>query len=192
MDSSGQYVVACSPSGVYRSTNYGASFSLIKSVTSSTSCWCTSDSSGSYIGVSTNSGGSGYIMLSTNGGSSFSSTTTSWANANVASNSDGSVMILSTNTGAIYVTYSFAALTVMNSTVRAWSAIDLNPAGKQVSDIDVFLVELKMMVGRNIWACGSRWRLCLFSHFLYEKPNTKSNILSYLLSYCCSLLFLWL
>lgn len=132
MDTSGQYVVACSSSGVYRSTNYGASFSIIKSVTSST-CWCASDSTGSYIGVSTNSASSSSLVLwSSNGGSSFSSTTTNLANANVASNSDGSVMILSTNTGALYASYNLAGLTVINSTIRAWSAIDLNPAGNQI------------------------------------------------------------
>lgn len=132
MDSTGQYVVACSPSGLYRSTNYGSSWSVAVNVNSPTSCWVSSDSAGKNVGMSINDNSYGYIMMSPNNalswGTTFSNVRNTYA---MTCNADGSVMVLVTNPGVIYVSSntgsSFTAITSSNDN---WSSVKLNTAGK--------------------------------------------------------------
>lgn len=137
MDSTGQFVVACSPSGLFRSTNYGASWSQAVSVSSSTSCWCNSDSTGSKITLSINNGASGYVMVSPNSGSSWATTFGSVAYPySVASSSDGSIILLTTSPGLIYASSdSGASFTSINTLSDSWSSVAVSASGEDFSPV---------------------------------------------------------
>lgn len=132
MDSTGRYVVACSPSGLYRSTNYGRSWSLAVSVTSTSWAYCSSDSTGNYVSLSINNRGYGYVMMSTNAAVSWATTFPNVMNTYaVSSSADGSIVILTTNPGLLYISYNYgSSFTAMNSLSTSWSSVEVNPAGK--------------------------------------------------------------
>ena len=131
MDYTGQYVYACSQNWLYKSSNYGVTWSRSSYIYSPTSCMITSTPDGNNVIASLNNGGSGSLISSMDGGWSWNSLPFSLTNSYaIASNSDGSVVMLTGYPGLVYISYNYGnTFSPINSISDTWSCIAINDAG---------------------------------------------------------------
>lgn len=131
MDYTGQYVYACTRFGLYKSSNYGVTWSLSTFLNIPTLCSITSTPDGNNLIASLNNGCSESLISSTDGGCSWNSLPFSLPNSYaIASNGDGSVVMLTGYPGLVYVSYNYGnTFTPIYSISDTWSCVAINDAG---------------------------------------------------------------